>query len=112
MAAPVKEDKPKTVKKKTTKKKTKKKAAKVVKKETPQEEKGLAVKINEALLNQVRELQKRFGLANETEVLVRGLAVLKEWDRRRAEYDLCFIERKTKKVVLITIGEPKDAGGS
>lgn len=113
MAETLKETKPKTVKKKTTKKKTKKKVAKSVKKPEPEAAKVLDIRINSEFLGEVIRMKEVFGLPDEATVVFRGLALLREVIRRRElGYELCFVEKKTGKVVSVDFGAPKDAGRS
>jgi len=99
--------------KKKAKKKTKKKAVKTVEKSEPKAEPVLDIRINSEFLKEVVLMKEAFKLADEATVVFRGLALLREIIRRKElGYDLCFVERKTKKMVAVSFGEKKDAGGS
>jgi hypothetical protein len=130
MVTPLKEDKKSTVKKvtkkktkkKVTKKKTKKKvvkkaAEKVVENVDEETEVKMAsvldVRINSEFLKEIIQMKAAFGLPDEATVVFRGLALLREVIRRKElGYDLCFIERKTNKVVSVDFGVAEDAGGA
>jgi len=98
--------------KKTAKKKTKKKVAKT-EEPKPETEQVLNVKFNSEMLREIGLLEEYFGIADEATVIFRGLALLKETAKRKElGYDLCYVERKTGKLVSVDFGAPKDAGGS
>jgi hypothetical protein len=102
-----------TTKKKVTKKKTKKKIKKKAVGATPvaapampaAAPEDLDIRISSEFREEIIALQGAFKLADEATVLFRGLALLKEVVRRRGlGYDLCFVERTTKKVVSVDFG--------
>ena len=105
------------VDKKPTKKKAKKKTKKKIVKTVEKAEPVLDIRLNSEFLKEVVRMKEAFKLSDEAAVVFRGLALLREILRRKElGYDLCFIERKTKKVVAVSFEqkkeEKKDAGGS